>query len=67
MLDSKALEKYIYDTPLSNLKSNVDFKIAKLVDNNLLNEGMKDFDSLTEGLNPSEIKEEQVFDREKFN
>ena len=67
MLDNKALEKYIFNTPLSNLKSNVDFKIAKLVDSNLLDEGMKDFNSLTEGLNPSEIKEEQVFDRKKFN
>lgn len=67
MLDSKALEKYIYDTPLSNLKSNVDFKIAKLVDSKLMEEGMADFDKLTEGLNPDEIVEEQVFEREKFN
>lgn len=67
MLDSKALEKYLYDTPLTNLKSNVDFKIAKIVEGKLLDEGIKDYERLTEGLKPESIVEEQIFEREKFN
>lgn len=50
----------LYGSPFKELKSSVDSKIAKIVDTELQEEGIKDYNELTKNVGPENVAEDQI-------